>query len=465
MVAALGVGASASAQDPVKLTVEPAALEVAVDAELPVRVGMRDARGRNADPPRAMGVQITARGAGLDRTDEVTLEPHDPTAMVTLRPRGEGILDIRARNPELRHGQAFVQVTAPPSAAAAEPPPVQERARRRPVPPPRTEAAREMNGVERPLAEDAEDEAADPDPVERQGRETGLRVTLRASPDQGLLANGHDASTVYAFLSESAGADGLRVDLLPDRGVLRPTTVEVPQGRHAGRAQLTASRPGEVRVELMGADPPVQVEGDDALQVRFEPPIAGMQVHLPDTARLGDEVPIVVRLVGDDGSCMDTDRPRTLSFARESGHGRLRRDRVPVPADECQAHTVLQTDAWNAGPVRISVASNGLLTQHRTIRVRWPWLLLAVLLVASAAGGFLGWTQGQGIRSHLGRRLFSGVVAGVVLYGLVRFVTPQDWVNNPFGVFLIAAVGGWLGTKAFEIAVRTLFGDRTGARP
>lgn len=474
LVVALGIiGACspAAAADPVGLVVRPATLEAPAGRELAVSIALRDAEGGEARAPKRLDVRVTADGAGLQRSLELVFEPRALDRKLTLTPDQPGLLEIRAQSSELREGGAFVRIAEAPPETVRSAPMRRKRIPRLAPPVPRLEPRAGDADRNEALRERQRSPALPPleaAPVAPRpsngGPRSGQRVfdlILRASPDRGLLANGRDPSTIYAFLRDGqAGPSGLRIHLVPDSGALTPTPLKIPAGQGAGQARLTASSAGTVRVEFVSAEPPATLEGNDVLEVAFQPPITGLRVSGSSDVALGETLPIAAYLVGSGGDTVATDQPRIVSFAMTSGHGRIEQADVEIPPGRFKAESRFVAEGWKAGRVDIAVASPGLLTEAMVVDVQWPWLLLSVIVASSLAGGFIAWTHGPARRRHLARRLFTGVVGGLVLYSLLRFVTPRDWVANPFGAFLIAVLGGWLGTQAFDIAVRTVFGER-----
>lgn len=487
--------AFAASEQPLRLMVETQSLEVPIGQNVEVKIALGNARGELARAPRRLAVSVSFRGAGLSLSRALAFREGEATRKLAITPTQPGLVEIQAESPELRQGGAFVQAIARNSSAERSPstrgptspshrtsrpkvrsaPAVDEHAVVRdkfaaPLPPlasiaaPQDDASGRANSQRESGggAQDASDDARGSESDAHQTTDTGavVHLQLRASPDHGLLANGSDPSTLYAFLSRRAGPGGVRVNLVPDTGALSPIPLSIDKGRRAGTAQLTSSNTGNVRVEFVSAEPETLLDGERLLEVNFEPALTALEITAPNSLQLGEQATIAVHLVGEGGNTLATDRPRNVSFVVDSGHGTLSRSRVDIPAGEFEAESSYRADWWRTGTTTLSVASDGFLTRNHSIVVGYPWLLMLVICVASLSGGFLAWAHGKADRRHLPQRLFSGLIGGLVSYSLLRFAAPQGWVNNPFGAFLIAAVGGWLGTKVLDIAARSLLGRR-----
>lgn len=524
------------AAEPVRLTVEPARLEVPVGESVEVTVGLADGRRQPATAPRDLAVVVSVRRSDENETTRrLKIAAGETAAQVRIEAESPGVVEIQATHPELRSGGAFVRmvegegpepeavptagarplhlmipterrvaetVEMPESSALAfEPPTTVPR-------PAEPSAAAGGQGADRAAAEAemevmdpaAEGEAAEGETVAEEGAapsaeaapgampemaavgepalsgavelpELGApagggpgspaRLVLRPTPQRDLLANGEDASEIYAWL-EGGETTGYRIRLVSDTGRLDPPLVEIPAGRRTGTTRLTASTPGVVKVEYLGAEPQLGGVDPQVVEVEFDPAITAMELEVDAELPVGTRREVVVRLVDEQGHALATDEDREVEITPTRGPITVEPGTLTIPAGGFSATATVSGDWWGEGEVQ--AASPNLLTRTAPVNVRFPWALLVVSAVGSLAGGFIAWSRGRGKRRWLVQRLFTGLVAGLVLYWLllvtgVTTAVPAGALGNPLGVFAVSVLGGWLGTEVFDLAL-----DRLGLR-
>lgn len=464
------------AADPVRLTVEADRLEVAPGETVELTVGLRDAEDQPASAPRDLAIHLV-----LVRDDEevgaanVTIAQGASSARHDVEAKGAGLVEVRAEHPELRSGGAFFHVRAGAGSTlrtATLSQPIQPAVPLQHPGLPRPDVVARESEPE--SAADSPEEGIASDEVEAEKAEAAApagppapekpRLILRSSPRRGLLANGKDPATIYAFLQGGAPS-GYRIHLVPDTGELDPLPLHIPTGRSSGTARLTATRPGRVKVEYVSADPGLGGVEPELLEVEFEPPITSLHVTAPDSIWVGDTGEIVAHLTNDvSGEPVQTSTERRVTFDVTAGRVRLGTHAVTVPPGASEARTTITGEWW--GDATIAVSTPNLLTQTASLTIEFPWALLAVAVAGSLAGGLIAWTYGKGKRKWLWQRLFTGLVTGLVFYWLLLLtqIVPSTALAHPLGVFAVAVLGGWLGTEVFDLALDRL-GLRTAQAP
>lgn len=469
------------AADPVRLTVEADRLEVAPGETVELTVELRDAEDEPATAPRDLTIHLV-----LVRDDEavgatdVTIAQGASNARHVVEAKDPGLMEVRAEHPELRNGGAFFHVRTGTGSTLRSA--TLSRPIHRVAPLPRPSSLRPDVTARRPEPGSAADapeegdasEEAEPEMAEAAGDPTAAptgpptadspRLILRSSPRRGLLANGKDPATIYAFLQGGAPS-GYRIHLVPDTGELDPLPLHIQSGRSSGTARLTATRPGRVKVEYVSADPRLEGVEPELLEVEFEPPITSLRVTAPDSLWVGDTGDLVARLTNDvSGEPIATATERQVTFDVTAGRIRLGAHVVTVPAGASEARTTVTGEWW--GDAEILASTPNLLTQPISLTIEFPWALLAVAAAGSLAGGFIAWTYGKSKHQWLWQRLFSGLVTGLVFYWLLLLtqIVPSTAVAHPLGVFAVAVLGGWLGTEVFDLALDRL-GLRTAQAP
>src|SRR5439155_130062 len=187
--------------------------------------------------------------------------------------KNEGFVYIWARQPELLLGGAYLRVKGPWKLQPG-PPTVLRPA---PIVIPRVAAC-----VPGAIPAPPPPPIAAPTPTAEPVPSASARyqLALRYSPQRSFLANGKDPVTVHAFVIPrgDAALPGFRVNLYDGSGTLDPIPLVIPAGAEAGSATLTYDHVGDVKVEYLSAVPPMDIDGDKALIIHFDPPITGLDI-------------------------------------------------------------------------------------------------------------------------------------------------------------------------------------------
>ena len=109
------------------------------------------------------------------------------------------------------------------------------------------------------------------------------------------------------------------------------------------------------------------------------------------------------------------------------------------------------------GSVLLSAYTPGLLAQSKEIRVTMPLMLVSASALGALAGGLLAFLTDKN-RSRW--RILIGLITGFLLYLAAAFLDILPALHlgafHPFAVFLVSAIGGWLGTGIFGLLTKRL---------
>jgi hypothetical protein len=223
------------------------------------------------------------------------------------------------------------------------------------------------------------------------------QVTLRYSPDRPFLADGKDPVTVEAFLlgGEDSVRSDIRLNLFDGSGTLHPTPLTIPAGQWNGQAYLTSTNRGSVTIEYLGSTPLTEISGDKKLSIQFVAPVTHLDLEAsPPGISLVDTSDLIVKLTDDQHRPVNTDTPRQVVFAIESGQGSLRQHEVVIPAGQFEVRTTFVPE--RSGTVRVSASSPKLLTAVVPLEVAAPVTLLACSIAGGLIGGYCPVAMGKG---------------------------------------------------------------------
>ena len=277
-------------------------------------------------------------------------------------------------------------------------------------------------------------------------------LALRYSPQRTFLANGKDAVTVHAFVfgkGDNTDLPGFRINLFDGSNTLAPRPLQIPPGAEEGTATLTYDHVGTIKVEYVAANPPVDIDGDREMLIHFDPPITGIDITGNSSISFIDTTDIVITTVGDAQQPIATDESRTVSLALTSGSGNLSQSQVTIASQTSDSRLSFTPLWW--GTAVISASTPSLLTKSLSVSVEVPWMLLALSITGGLAGG---WVFVRSNPSSETWRIPAGALTGFILLWsalyLGRAGLPRAVVLNPFSIFAISVVGGWLGTAVFK---------------
>lgn len=453
----LAATAGALAGNPVKLVVAASGDRIRVDGSATLTVTVLDADNRPATATRAMPVTVTARmpdGSQVRR--ELTIPAGQGSGNLTLSLPQQGLVDVRASQPELLEGGTFLKVrtggrTVAPDTAA--PPPVlrpQPNARLSALPAPVVAPATTnlRANLAAPLARAAAPAiAATP------------KLTLRYSPQgRALLADGKDGAVISAFVMDDEPAgQAIQIRLFNSQGVLDPNaTLVIPPGQDSGEVRLTSTQAGVAEVEYMGANLAARLEGERKLAIPFAPPVSLLTLRAsPPDITLMEQADLVVQLSDASGRPVAGDTARTVTLTLDGGRGILGAKEILIPAGGSAGRASFVPTGL--GVAQLSAYSPGLLKSTCDIRVGMPFLLIGASICGALAGGVLAYFAD---RPRNRWRILIGLITGFLLYLAAAFLDIMPTFSlgafHPFAVLLVSALGGWLGTKIFDPLVKRL---------
>ena len=284
------------------------------------------------------------------------------------------------------------------------------------------------------------------------------RLILRYSPQRKILADGKDSVTIQAFVESDLAtipAD-LHVNLFASAGTLVPRPMLVTRTSGEGKATLTATEPGDVSVEFVGAQPLASVDGDAKLNIQFRVPVSAFRLEAkPAAISLVDSADLLVTLVDSAGRSLASDEKRTVTLALESTGGEIEKETIEIPVGSSEGRTRFRPTGL--GNVVVSGSIDTLVNQTAQIKVSLPIGLLATSIVGGLIGGLLAWLRTRHARWT---RIAIGSITGFMLYWAFLFglvpLFPRANVLNPLTDFALSVLGGWLGTEVFTLILQKL---------
>jgi hypothetical protein len=432
---------AASLRKPVKLEVTPIeARSLLLGADAEILIAVLDTDNRRAPAPKDLAVRIEMTlPSGKRETREVIIRRGERSTKIRVPIDEPGIVQIRARQPELLEGGTYLNVRAPRRSGLLHLRP--------------TVHSGQFGFSRSPVISLVQTHV----PTDR------VELDLRYTPHRPLLADGKDTATIYAFLTgDVPGAPvPIRVTLFNNVGRLQPMPLIIPEGADSGTAQLTSSDIGTALVEHVRSVPPIRSRAFQPLSIQFAPPVVGLRVQVsPPLISLADSADLIVRLVDGADNPLATDVARSVSFAIENGRGEILAKDVTITAGGFEGRTTFQP-TW-LGSVTVRSSTPNLPGATATVDVGLPM----GLALASGLGGLLG-----GLIAYLTAakdatrwRIFVGLVTGVVLYwafmvGVVSLVT-RGVALNPISALVASILGGWAGTPVLgsvleKVGIRT----------
>jgi len=491
----LGLSVQASAQGrPAKLAVKFDKRTVQVGESFQVEVGLFDVRNAPVSAPKDFQISLDVRlpSGGSDQ-HTLALRRGQGSASIGLSLTEPGINRLRARHPELREGGGSVMVRPPGRSSlrarelvvAAPPRPESSPAMPSPVrgvrPPARAGAASspglQPRGLDAPEPVDTSESepavvdtggaiptqpapgAAAPSALPPPPEAGNAVLELDFSPQRKLLADGRDEATISAFLTPGSGLDReVEVQLHNSDGTLEPRVLRFPRGEWVADSILTSGQPGQVTVRPVGVPPTIEVGAPGQLNLDFGPPIYESKIAAgPRELTFLDQTEISIELFDHNGLPVKTDEPREIHLTLMQGSGHLESTDLLIPAGRSNASTTFTPTSW--GRMVLSASTPGLQTVETDppLAVTFPFLVLSL----SAGGGLLGgvvafWTRKP---SHWWR-IIVGAITGLLLFGIIDLgllaVFPAVAVANPLGAFVLAAIGGWMGTEVLDLGRKRL---------
>jgi hypothetical protein len=407
-----------------------------------VTVGLRDAYNVPTAAPKPYDVRIEVLGSPkqvLYKANVIIDRGRDSARPKVALP-DVGVLVIKASHPELREGSAFVAVRVRASSRDHQRDTRVTRAGVVRVGHWRSVRTSQAPGVTIALA---------PPPTPS--------LSLRYGHEEAkLTANGRDADTIEAFLTEPLATD-LVIRLSAPGGTLSKNPIRIPAGDTFGESSLTAP-PGPaartITIRVASVQPHGAANLVEGREARVTFAVAIKEVALdfsPSEVALGFSSRVQACLLGLEGVPVPPDETKELFFNFEKA-GVLTPTSLKVTPDAGCAHADFMPQAL--GLNRFSAWTFGTRTrQESALDVVWPKVALAGLLVGGLLGGLLrafpsfqGRQPAKGAFEVIGGPIVAAAAFGAALFGLVPKV-PIQMVANPLGAFVIAILAAFLGAS------------------
>jgi hypothetical protein len=314
-------------------------------------------------------------------------------------------------------------------------------------------------------------QAAPPPPA--QARETAYPLALRVSPERDFWADGQDEARLSAFyLGPGSGPpEDLTLRFSDGTGSMDPSPLSIPRGRDVGESRLRFNQVGKVAVEFIRASAPVELDGDRRIELNFVTP-PGTRLKLtasPPAITLAETSQLVVQILTQAGTPVAPGSQQPVVFSIRDGRGSLSHLEATFEPGRVSAQTEFRPTA--PGDVTVAASMAGVPEATVNLAVSLPGLLLAVSGLAGLLGGLIAglpkkltgaWWKHRGLWT----RGMVGLVTGFLLYwaaGLgLAGILDRTLLLNPLSAFVVAAVGGWMGTEVFAVLAKRFGGGDAG---
>jgi hypothetical protein len=435
----------------IRLHVHTSSPVVPLGSEVDVTIALRDVAGGSARAPHALEVDLYVDGGPQT---EVVFQPGETEVNVSVSPRQEGILELRAEGREVLPGSCFVKVTPPESRLLLP----GQRGR---SPTSLAAVAARPRGIVAATTARAQ-------PGGGTGAPSDAAIVLKFSAMRA-LATGHDAIRIRAYTVGApmhapadlplvhTGFGTLSYADAQDRPQAGPPALHFDAGGQASNVLvLASSEPGTECVEYLGS---LEVR-ERRTCVEFEPPVVGLTVTAyPNRLTLLDNGSVTIVLRGSDPmSAVHTVVDRTITLRAEGrGGGNLSSRRVLIPAGQISGEVTFEPTS--RGDLMILASTDGLVDTGTSVTVTYPVLKSLLTLLGGAIGGLLA-TYGNRWRwKRVLVRATVGVATGAVLYWFALWGMPvlsAAWRVNPVSALFVACLGGYVGTKVIELVANRL---------
>jgi len=473
VIALVLLNSSASAEEapvPSQIFIDCNSRSIVVGENADVYLKLRDPKDRDARAPKDLTLNVELiLPSGAIRKTSATVKAGESYGRLAIPIKESGIAHIRASQAELLSGGTVVRVrpiTSKPDLPGTRPTtsPVHSpfevigagatAGRFDDIHPATHPVVRPLPPLPRPPT--AADDPHPPVATTRPATGNILPINIYYEPHRKLRANGVDAASIFTVITEGKAALGAAFLFRATDGTLNPIPVKISEDGETARTELTSRAPGTVRVDFARLDPGFRLEGDKVLNIEFAPDVAQFRLKVgPSEVTLLETANLIVELLDSNNQPVADTADRKFNLVVESGHGEIEKTEVTVPAGSSHGQTLFRPSG--SGSVRFSAATPTLMSQSVDLLVTVPFLLMVLWLAGGALGGLVAYLTTKGAKWW---RVFIGTLAGFLLYLLFVFslinTIPRNTVLNPLFALLVALVGGYLGTKVFDVAAGKL---------
>ena len=458
--ALFGFGAGPASAEPLKIAIEPAQKQAAAGDTVLYRIDLLDARGAPAAAVGDMSLEVTITPqSGSASTQTLVVAAGQSSAQASFEAGEPGLVRIQSSHPSLIAGEGGVMIT------------------------PAVTRTGQTRGIDLDPADDGAEPVVEPEPEaiiviapsggsdndpapapEIPAFEGQLSLFV---PDKDILADGVDSVSVDLFLkSDDVAPSDIRIVLSASRGELADRQVVIPRGELFASTTWTstdgATGAGVIRIESVS--PQIEVTGP--VTRNFVPPIhklhltaAPAKITLIETGTLLAEL----RTINDVPVVTDRDLKLTLSVL--DGMGTVKPVEVVFREGDSTARAEVRPSTW--GRIVVSGQIPSRPPHQAVIVVGFAFVAFAAALVGGTVGGFLSWLTKRSRTKRHNWRIVIGTVTGLALFAGILFLgkdvildraTAMN-IQNPWAVFFIALLGGWMGT-----AILTWFLEKLGIK-
>jgi hypothetical protein len=499
---------------PVKITIQSQTHSINQGEPLEVRCVLLDANNNPTKAPKDLVVNIeSVRPSGQASSTPVIIKAGESSYGFKLPTDEAGIAELRAKQKELLDGGTFIKiksVESTPVVATNSVWPSERKIETReglspsPLSPRLPPSSHSMNFETTPRASDSTTEASTANKsVKITWVEAGanFETTPRASgstteastanksaestpvvakmvpskpaeelglilkyPFRKILADGKDAAVIWAFLEGGVNeyTEDIQVILISDTGQIIPFPLKIHKGEDTAQTSLTSDQVGTATVEYVKSNPPLTLQSDKEMKIRFAPPITALELQAsPPEISLLEKADLIVKLLGGNKMLVATDEPKQIDVAILAGSGEVSSNVVVIAVNSASARTAFTPT--RLGLVKISAFTPNLLTGTVEIMVTIPVVLICCSLMGALLGGIAACSVARPRRQHKpgwGVRIPVSLIAGFTFYyfGILGFLShiPLVIALNPVGAIVLSIVGGWLGSEVFELILKCL---------
>jgi len=295
---------------------------------------------------------------------------------------------------------------------------------------------------------------------------------MLVAPMRPLKADGQDSAVVT--IVEPVTVD-TSFYLTTTVGTLDPNPILIKGGQALGTSRITSEIAKEAVVSCVRVVPSLATSGAEPVRIAFKQPVNAFSVEIaPPSISWVDRAGIIVTLLREQKIPVKTDDAVQISLHRDSGKGDIQPETFEIKAGEFEGRSMFLP--YQKGPVHISVAIPNFLIESVDFEVTaLPYLMFMLPTFGGICGGLVASTWRPAEKAG-GRRASSpptnklvkrtlvrvmiGLLTGTLLHWAFVFnlvpALPRAVVMNQFSWFMLPAIGGWLGTKAFDVVLKAV---------
>jgi hypothetical protein len=258
-------------------------------------------------------------------------------------------------------------------------------------------------------------------------------------------------------------------------GTLDPNPIVIKAGQTLGKARISSEIAKEAVISCAKVVPPFATSGVEPVHIAFKQPVNLYELKVaPPKIYWVDKTEIIVTLLRAPKVSVKTDDPVSISLHRDSGNGEIQPETIEIKAGEFEGRSTFLP--YKKGLVRISAVIPNFVSDSVDFEVTaLPYLMFMLPSFGGICGGLVASTRrpagkpgGRRASSpptnkRLERTLVSvmiGLLTGTLLHWAFVFnlvpALPRAVVMNQFSWFVLPAIGGWLGTKVFDVVLKVV---------